>query len=880
MYYPKKFFNFLFAFVSFAVLFSATATYSQMGPILTQPANGNTCQPLNVKFAWNPSDGAISYTVEISVSSTFSQYQSYDVGSSTTFSQLFTDYNKQFFWRVRALFPGTSVLSAVWNFTTKKAPPVKDLPSHQDECVTKQVEFYWHPVTDATRYILQVSESSTFGQLLVNATVNSITYTTTMPENNKEYFWRVSASLTECETEWSPAWSYKTKPPQPQKLSPENSATGIKLSPTLWWNRPQGVSGSTQITYNFQLASNQAFSNPIYDHPNLTSNTFSTGATQLLYNTTYYWRVGATIPFCSIEWSDFYTFKTLYVSPILNLPANNAICIVLSPMITWSASAGATAYRVQVSTTADFSETLYDALNVTGTSFQLSDLEPLKSYYWRVKADDNNNESDWSETYKFTTTVGNPEPLFPQDNATGVGVEIDFSWTVPAPNSHYRFQLSNSTDFDQPLENVAGLTSPEFRITGLNYNTTYYWRLSASFTTCTSAWSPVFSFTTTLASPALVMPSNKEERVSLSQIFVWQPVPGADRYDIDIATDSKFQSIFTGRRGVPSNSIQISGFEPTTKLFWRVRALNDVAVSEWSEYYEFTTTMQGAGIPILTEPQSGSVKQPVSGVLTWEVSPRAVSYHIQISEKNDFSQVIATESGLTETNFEYENFEHFKTYFWRVRALNDSGYTAWSAVWNFRITALAPNQIIQLWTPVNNLKDAPTHIYFSWYPIDRIDGYHLQIATDNSFSQQSMFFDDDRVWKSPKNIYELEENTTYYWRVRGWNEAGNSPWSEIWTFKTEDLSSVSSDNSFFKTNVFPNPFSEKVRISFMLDKPMPVSIKILDVSGREVANLSSGELTAGANSVEWNAAGLSPGLYLYTISSGKNTETGRLVLIK
>lgn len=881
MYSPKLILKMLFVCAALVIFAGAAHLQAQNPPVLTYPDNGNNCQSLNVKFEWEASQDAISYTVEIANSSTFTQYQSYDVGASTTFSQLFTDYNKTYYWRVRALFPGTSVISQVWHFTTKKAPPVKDEPFDGDICVSKTFTMEWQPVVSATNYKIQVSTSNTFNPLLINATVNSLTYTATFPENNKQYFWRVSASLTECETEWSPVWSFTTKPPQPVKILPDNNENGIAIGTNYLWERPVGVPLTTPITYNFTVSRNQAFTNIVVSAANLTANSYSSTTTLLQYNTTYYWRVGGNIPGCSIDWTDYYSFKTQYVAPVLNAPANNSICVVLSPNLTWSASTGATAYTLQVSTLPDFSELTYNETNITNTFFKLNDLEPMTNYYWRVMADDANNNSQWSPVYSFVTTIAYPEQQYPEDHASGVGIDIDFLWGEPAPNSYYRFQLSNSTDFSMPMEDIAGLSGPTYSVTGLDYNTSYYWRVSASYTTCSSTWSPVFTFKTTLAKPSLIMPANNEEKVSLSPTFVWTMVPGATKYDIDIALDEDFDNIVTGRRGIPSNSVTIPGLEQKTKFYWRVRALNEETMSFWTDPYSFTTTVQGAGIPVLVTPISGSIMQPVSGTVTWEVAPRAKTYQIQISETNDFSAVVATQDGLTSAFFEYLNFEHYKTYFWRVRSLNDSGYTAWSVIWNFRVIALAPDQVISQWTPADNLKRAPLNIPFSWYPIDRIDGYHLQIAKDEDFNMGSMFFNDNKVWKSPKNIFELEENTTYYWRVRGWNEAGSSPWSDTWEFTTDIFSSVNGgDYSVFKTTVSPNPFKDKVKISFTLTEPTPVTIKVLDATGREIITLMNGEIRSGENSVEWSASGLPSGLYFYTLSTNKLTEAGRLVLVK
>jgi len=77
-------------------------------------------------------------------------------------------------------------------------------------------------------------------------------------------------------------------------------------------------------------------------------------------------------------------------------------------------------------------------------------------------------------------------------------------------------------------------------------------------------------------------------------------------------------------------------------------------------------------------------------------------------------------------------------------------------------------------------------------------GYHLQIATDPAFN--NIVEDNDKVWITSKLVYNLAQNTKFYWRVRGWNDGGVTEWSNIWVFTTEDLTSVPLTN-YFHTSV-------------------------------------------------------------------------------
>jgi hypothetical protein len=79
---------------------------------------------------------------------------------------------------------------------------------------------------------------------------------------------------------------------------------------------------------------------------------------------------------------------------------------------------------------------------------------------------------------------------------------------------------------------------------------------------------------------------------------------------------------------------------------------------------------------------------------------------------------------------------------------------------------------------------------------------------------------------------------------------------------------------------YPNPFNPSTTIAFTLPLSSFVTLKIFDMSGREVASLASEELQAGNHTRQWNAQGFSSGVYYYRIQAGSYTETKKLILLK
>jgi hypothetical protein len=79
---------------------------------------------------------------------------------------------------------------------------------------------------------------------------------------------------------------------------------------------------------------------------------------------------------------------------------------------------------------------------------------------------------------------------------------------------------------------------------------------------------------------------------------------------------------------------------------------------------------------------------------------------------------------------------------------------------------------------------------------------------------------------------------------------------------------------------YPNPFNPTTTIRYQIPTAETVSLKVYDVLGKEVATLVSGRQEAGSYAVEFNAAGLSSGVYFYRLQAGGFVETKKMMLVK
>lgn len=113
-------------------------------------------------------------------------------------------------------------------------------------------------------------------------------------------------------------------------------------------------------------------------------------------------------------------------------------------------------------------------------------------------------------------------------------------------------------------------------------------------------------------------------------------------------------------------------------------------------------------------------------------------------------------------------------------------------------TMLAP-AIPILASPLKGSSHQDSTITLKWHPAADAETYHLQLDKNGSFS--SPFVDLQGISDTTSAITHLDPNTTYYWRVRATNGAGDTPWSEIWDF---NVTVVPVELASFSANILEN----------------------------------------------------------------------------
>jgi hypothetical protein len=290
------------------------------------------------------------------------------------------------------------------------------------------------------------------------------------------------------------------------------------------------------------------------------------------------------------------------------------------------------------------------------------------------------------------------------------------------------------------------------------------------------------------------------------------------------------------------------------------------------------TGVQPPVAPTLISPPNGgqTLENPT---LSWNASPGALWYTLQISNTPWFKTIIMNQTGISANLYSPPGLQLENTYYWRVSVTDSSGTSSWSETWSFTISLL-PHQVVLI-SPVNGTIVTSDSQAFSWHQsIPDVDRYWLETATDSLFTIPSI---DSLLTDTTKVVYQLALNETYWWRVRAHNSMAWGPFSEVRNFSVL-VTDVDKPNEmptlFSLAQNYPNPFNPVTTISYELPVNSYVTLILTDVLGREVTRLVDDPQEAGYKSVTIDASSLASGIYLYRIIAGKFTATKRMLLIK
>lgn len=171
------------------------------------------------------------------------------------------------------------------------------------------------------------------------------------------------------------------------------------------------------------------------------------------------------------------------------------------------------------------------------------------------------------------------------------------------------------------------------------------------------------------------------------------------------------------------------------------------------------------------------------------------------------------------------------------------------------------------WTTAKEINNAGFEIQKSdldkqnteWTTIGFVKGNNNQnIATNYSYTDSKL-----NVGKYKYRLKQIDNNGNYNYH------------------SLENIIEISSPGKFGLNQNYPNPFNPKTKIDFQIAGDEKVTLKIYDVTGKEVITLINNEFRkANFYTQDFNANNLASGIYFYKLTAGKYSQIKKMILVK
>lgn len=372
------------------------------------------------------------------------------------------------------------------------------------------------------------------------------------------------------------------------------------------------------------------------------------------------------------------------------------------------------------------------------------------------------------------------------------------------------------------------------------------------------------------APPILLSPLNFAKNIKTSTTFSWEASQNAAKYNFQISDDKQFKNLIHNLSNINNNSFYVSNLDYQKTYYWRVSATNDAGTSDWSEIWEFTTSDSKLISPELLAPKNNDIVNTVVPRLEWEKIQSAENYLVQVSITNNFSGFNVKLSKTVNDNFleiPFGILQTNTTYYWRVMAKNNNGDSDWSNIWSFNTGTALPKVILIY--PSNNSENISLTTTLEWQKIDNATSYQIQLNRKPEFDIEFVIYENDIIdnfYKIPEN--SLKTNTTYYWRVRGKNNNGFGEWSEVFSFRTVDITSILNANE----NI--NLVIKNDNLLIQNNLNIPFNIKIYNLYGKVVYTNNV------TNSNNFKLDKLSNGIYFILFEFNNNKFIEKIIINK
>ena len=150
---------------------------------------------------------------------------------------------------------------------------------------------------------------------------------------------------------------------------------------------------------------------------------------------------------------------------------------------------------------------------------------------------------------------------------------------------------------------------------------------------------------------------------------------------------------------------------------------------------------------------------------------------------------------------------------------------------------------------------------FNWDDLTNVNAYLFELASDENFSDilESVEVSDN----SYTPLADLEELTTYYWRVRAESKCGIRSSLE-YSFETTMTSSII-EISGNEINIFPNPVDEYINLIIGQGLSNELHVPLVSLDGKIVRHK---QLSKGRTHFRIDVLNITPGIYFLQFIKG------------
>jgi hypothetical protein len=437
------------------------------------------------------------------------------------------------------------------------------------------------------------------------------------------YYWRVSATRGgQGEGPFGPAHSFRQPPPSPKIEKVALTHAQIELS----WS-----GDSNDRRYRVQLASDSEFTRVVVD----THADQSAAVVPRPSPGSYFLRIRAVEP-DGYE-GPFEPPMPLEVQPPPAAPRplqpSDASQVSGTPIeFRWEAGRPGSSYRFQFADNTAFDPLIVDAANLTRPDFELERALAPGSYFWRVAA---STQTDGEGGFSATQMLRRLPPAPGSLAAIVDPTLLQLRWETGLPGDQYQVEVARDGDFRNILSS-AKVSDPLLRIPRPPGGR-YYVRLR---TVDAEGFAGPFSSVQVVevrsrpSAPRLLEPEDSAVVAGTATQLTWHAQPGAARYRVQVASDSRFTMLLLDRRDLESTSLSVGQSLEPGVYHWRVSSATE-SDGEGS-FSEARTLRVPPSIPELAPPEVVSDRL----VFRWRGRPSDHQYHLQVAKDAEFKHLL------------------------------------------------------------------------------------------------------------------------------------------------------------------------------------------------------------------------------------------------